>query len=344
MHGNLVLTQHGAVTVIPQPTAERIAATNASGDAFWLDIAAVDTGAIALLRETFGFHPLAIEDAEHFGQRPKIDAYDDFSLLVAFGLLAGGTPVEVHFFCTDRFVITVHREGVPELDAIIQRLTAHTKARPALPSPAMMLHRLLDALVDSYFPVLDAMDEQIDALEDAILSRPTEEQLGDLFRLKRRLVTVRRLATEQRDALGSALTADDAIPGMTSDTQRYFRDLYDHLMRLSQTADSYRDLLSSVLDTHLSTTSNRLNVVMKQMTIIATVFLPLTFLTGFFGQNFGWMVDRIGGAWVFWTAGVGMQLAIAAALWAMFRRKGWLGSDIDAPGDGAGAQGNAASG
>jgi magnesium transporter len=318
MRGHLV-TPDATVT---DPDARTIAATVASGGRFWLDLSDPDAATTALLRDGFRFHPLAVEDAEHFGQRPKIDDYDEFLLVVAYGLTDDGDPVEVHCFYTDRYLVTVHRDAVAVVQEVLLKL--HRRAVP-LPEPVMLLYRVLDGLVDGYFPVLDAMDELIDALEDDILRHPTDQQLGQLFRLKRRLISVRKLAVEQRDMFNAVLSGGMDLPGMTPDAERYFRDLYDHLVRISQTADSYRDLMSSVLDTHLSTTSNRLNMVMKQLAIIATVFLPMSFLTGFFGQNFGWMVDRIGGPALFWVAGVALQVVTAVSLLAMFRRKGWLG-------------------
>jgi magnesium transporter len=127
------------------------------------------------------------------------------------------------------------------------------------------------------------------------------------------------------------LSGADVLPGMTPDAERYFRDLYDHLIRISDLVDSYRDLTSGALDTHLSTVSNRLNVVMKQLTIIATIFLPLSFLTGFFGQNFAWMVNRITTLPAFLVVGVGLQVLTAGALIVMFRRRGWLSSDGTVP-------------
>ena len=176
-------------------------------------------------------------------------------------------------------------------------------------------------------PVLARLDDQIDELEDEILQRPTEQQLGRLFDMKRSLIALRKVVTPQRDMFATLLSGADVLPGMTPDAERYFRDLYDHLIRISDLVDSYRDLTSGALDTHLSTVSNRLNVVMKQLTIIATIFLPMSFLTGFFGQNFAWMVNRITTLPVFLLVGVGSQLLTAGALVAMFRHRGWLSSD-----------------
>ena len=127
------------------------------------------------------------------------------------------------------------------------------------------------------------------------------------------------------------LSGSGALPGMTSDAERYFRDLYDHLIRISDLVDSYRDLMSGVLDTHLSTVSNRLNVVMKQLTIIATVFLPLSFLTGFFGQNFAWMVNRLASLPVFIVVGIALPAAVVVGLMVVFRQRGWLSADGTVP-------------
>jgi magnesium transporter len=195
----------------------------------------------------------------------------------------------------------------------------------------MLLYRVIDSLVDGYFPVLAGLDDEIDELEDDILERPTEQQLGRLFDMKRSLIAMRKVVTPQRDMFATLLSGQDALPGMTPDAERYFRDLYDHLIRISDLVDSYRDLMSGALDTHLSTVSNRLNVVMKQLTIIATIFLPLSFLTGFFGQNFGWMISHLTGLPVFLTVGIGLQIAVVIALVLLFRQRGWLSSNGTVP-------------
>src|SRR5262249_26519293 len=157
----------------------------------------------------------------------------------------------------------------------------------------------------------------IDELEDAILVRPTVDQLGQLFEMKRSLIAIRKVVTPARDTFAGVATGVGQLPGMTPDAERYFRDLYDHLIRLSGLVDSYRDLLSGVLDTHLSTVSNRLNVIMKQLTIIATVFLPLTYLTGFFGQNFAVLVDGITSMPAFLIFGIGLELVAVLLLLLM---------------------------
>jgi magnesium transporter len=195
----------------------------------------------------------------------------------------------------------------------------------------MLLYLVVNTLIDGYFPVLADLDDQIDELEDAILQRPTDQQLGQLFDMKRWLIALRKVVDPQRDMFATLTSGADALPGMTPDAERYYRALYDHLIRISDLVDSYRDLLSGVLDTHLSTVSNRLNVVVKQLTIIATIFLPLSFLTGFFGQNFAWMVNHITSLPAFLGAGIGLQVAVTVALLVVFRRRGWLSADGTVP-------------
>jgi magnesium transporter len=295
------------------------------GSFFWLDLDGVDDEARDLLLNVFVLHRLAVEDAQHFGQRPKIEDYDDYTYLVVHGASADGSGTdEVHFILSDHYVITVHRGQCPALDEVRARLS-HRKASDVRSPDITLLYLVIDHLVDSFFPLLDKFDSQIDDLEDAILVKPTDEQLGTLFAMKRSLITVRKVVTPQRDMFASISSGVTGLPGLDNDGQRYMRDIYDHLIRISDLVDGYRDLLSGVMDTHLSTVSNRLNVVMKQLTIIATVFLPLSFLTGFFGQNFSFLVGHITGRWPFWVFGIGLELAAAAGLLYLFRKRGWLG-------------------
>ena len=319
---SFLIMADGTEREVSQGTLRQLLDTSAH---FWLDLADVDRDtADSLLRDTFGFHELAVKAADHFGQRPKLEAYDDFALLVVYGAAGQSRLVEVHCFYTENYLVTVHRKACPELTELASRLKQQAGPRP---DTAMLLYRVVDALIDGYFPVLARFDDRIDELEDAILARPTDEQLGQLFDMKRSLIALRKVVTPQRDMFAALLSGVGELPGMTPDTERYFRDLYDHLIRISDLVDSYRDLMSGVLDTHLSTVSNRLNVVMKQLTIIATIFLPLSFLTGFFGQNFAWMVMRITGLPVFIGAGIALPTAVVVGLLLFFRRRGWLTAD-----------------
>lgn len=296
------------------------------GEFFWLDLDGVDDETSELFRTDLGFHPLAVEDAEHFGQRPKIEDYDGFTYFVVCGAdRETRAAIEVHVFYSDTQVVTVHRGRCTPFDDIHNRLARHRKDELS-PPQISILYLVVDQLVDSFFPVLTQFDDRIDELEDEILKLPTEEQLGELFDMKRTLVSLRKVVTPQRDMFAALLSGVSGLPGMTPEDERYFRDLYDHLIRVSDLVDSYRDLLTGAMDTHLSTVSNRLNVVMKQLAIIATVFLPLSWLTGFFGQNFSLLVNHvINHNWTFWVLGVGLEVLAAVGLLVMFRRRGWLG-------------------
>jgi Mg2+ and Co2+ transporter CorA len=188
----------------------------------------------------------------------------------------------------------------------------------------LLLYRVVDGLVDSFFPILAAVDNRIDDLEDQIFLRADDRQLQEILRMKRLLVGMRKAVTPQRDTFASLMGRVAALPGLEDEDERYFRDVYDHLIRISDLIDSYRDLLTGAMDVYLSAVSNRLNSVMKQLTVIATIFLPLTFITGFFGQNFGWIVDNIGGLPAFLALGIGIEIPIVVALLTLFKRRGWF--------------------
>jgi magnesium transporter len=305
-------------------TGDSVAAAVASASPFWLDLGGVDDEAARLLTDTFRFHPLAVEDAEHFGQRPKIDEFDDFTYFVVHGALPDGGLAEMHIFLTTHGVVTVHHGECPALVDVHRRIERRHTIDDASPQ-VTLLYMIVDSMVDTFFPVLNRFDDRVDELEDEILRQPTEQQLGVLFDMKRSLIAMRKVVAPQRDMFAALASGVVQLPGMTTEGERYFRDLYDHLIRIADVVDSYRDLLSGVMDTHVSTVSNRLNVVMKQLTIIATIFLPLSYLTGFFGQNFSFLVGHITGRMPFFLFGLGLEVAAAAVLLYFFRKRGWLG-------------------
>ena len=237
----------------------------------------------------------------------------------------GFATTELHIFLLEHSVITVHHGHCPALDDVHARIARRHLVRGVSPQ-TFLLYLIVDSLIDSFFPVLSQFDDRIDALEDEILRQPTEAQLGVLFDLKRSLIDMRKVITPQRDMFAALASGVVELPSMTDEGLRYFRDIYDHLIRIADVVDGYRDLLSGVMDTHVSTVSNRLNGVMKQLTIIATIFLPLSFLTGFFGQNFAYMVRVwLMPTWSFFVLGIGLELATAVFLFVLFRRRGWLG-------------------
>jgi magnesium transporter len=315
--------------VIDHETSEEIGFTReavekllARGTFFWVDVAGPTDADFAILRDVFKFHPLAVEDSEQFHQRAKIDDYDDFVFLVVYGASDDDDRlVEVHCFYSERFLVTVHHDDCPAFAELRRR---YAKRHDAVDDPPLLLYRIVDALVDSFFPVLAELDDLIDEIEDQTFINAGQEQLQQIFGLKRLLVGMRKAVTPQRDAFASLTAGAVELPGASDEVGRYFRDVYDHMIRISDLIDTYRDLLTSAMDVYLSTVSNRLNVVMKQLAVIATIFLPLTFITGLFGQNFGWMVRHIGSWEAFFLLGICAPLLVVAMLVLMFRRQGWF--------------------
>jgi len=293
-----------------------------AGTFFWIDVEQPDADDFAVLRDVFDFHPLALEDSEHFGQRAKLDEYGDYVFLVVYGANPDDDRlVEVHCFYSERYLITLHRDETPAFTALRAR---YAKQQAPLGDPPRLLYRIVDSLVDSFFPVLADFDDRIDELENAIFLKADDAQLQEIFSMKRLLVGMRKAVTPQRDLFASLMGGVAQLPGMTEEDERYFRDVYDHLIRISDLIDTYRDLLTGAMDVYLSTVANRTNVVTKQLAVIATIFLPLSFITGFFGQNFGFLVRNITGQPAFLGLGIGLELVAVAGLLLLFRRRGWL--------------------
>jgi magnesium transporter len=225
----------------------------ASGSFFWIDLPAPKAEDFAVLRDVFQFHPLALEDSEHFGQRAKLEDYDDFVFLVIYGAVPDEDRlVEVHCFYSERFLITVHRDDAPAFVVLRDR---YQKRRAPMEGSALMLYRIIDALVDSFFPILADFDDRIDELETQIFLHASNKQLQEIFAMKRLLVGIRKAVTPQRDLFASLLGGVTELSGMTTEAERHFRDVYDHLIRLTDLVDTYRDLLTSSMDVFLSTVS-----------------------------------------------------------------------------------------
>jgi magnesium transporter len=307
------------VRVLNAIDRDEIAKLRKQGEFFWLDLHAVSDDDATALEELLGVHEMVIEDIVERDQRPKLDEYGDYVLLVFYGarLTEEKRPglIEVEMIIHGDFVVSVHHEPCSELDA----LHGYFDRRPP-GNEQFVVYRILDTLTDTFFPVLSHMDDEIDDIENDVISQPDDAQLQRIFRLKRDLVVMRKIVTPQRDVFARA--GDDIIdlPNLEAGTRDYFRDVYDHLIRISDLIDSYRDLLTGAMDVYLSTVSNRLNVVMKRLTLVATIFLPLSFVVGFFGQNFGWMVRHISSFEAFMAYGTGGLAVSTAALLLWFRR------------------------
>jgi magnesium transporter len=290
---------------------------------FWLDLDAPSDADIDTLDDLFHFHPLAMEDLRKKGQRPKLEDFGDYMFLVYYGALdpEAGTGVhleEVHSFISGSYLVTVHDGECSTLDEVRKRLDALPPS-----SEQFVVYRVLDALTDTFFPLLEDLEDRLEKLDEEIFSAPSPDHLQPLTELRRDLVELGRVATPQRDMLARHVDDILEIPGLQADSRNYFRDLYDHAIRISDQIDSYRDLLIGSRDAYLSVTSNRLNQITKQLTLVATIFLPLSFVVGFFGQNFGWMVRNINNAADFWVIGAGSMVLSLVILVVWLRRSSY---------------------
>jgi magnesium transporter len=309
-------------------TAASVRQALGDGNLLWLDLQQPDEDEVTLLQDVFKLHPLALQDVREFGQRPKVEDFGNVVYMVGYGMTADGKGfAEVHFFVAADYLITVSNAASPWLEQLRDRLDKPGGQLPDGSRPARLVlwHHILDGMFDSFFPALADFDDRIDELQEQIFAKPTSGQLQQLFDMQRWLVEARKLVSPQRDMMASLVSGMVELPASTPEADPYLRDLYDHLIRVSDLIDSYRDLLSNAMSAYLSMVSNKLNEVMKQLTIIATIFLPLSFLTGFFGQNFTWLVAQLGGLPTFLIVGVGTEVLAVIGLYWLFKRRGWLG-------------------
>jgi magnesium transporter len=294
----------------------------------WIDLMDPTADDLELLRVRFGFHPLALEDCAHLDQRPKLEEFGDHTFLVTQGFGCADTLVrnlelyELHAFLGRNYLVTVHTGRVPAVEKLWAR--GCSIQSPLERGPDFLYYLIADALVDEGFPILDRISDEIETIEDEVLLHPRREAFARIFELKRLLVQMRKVLNPQRDMISMLARRGDAR--VSERTALYFRDIFDHLVRLSESIEANRDLLGNSVDAYLSSVSNRTNEVMKYLTVLSAVFLPLSFVVGFFGQNFHYLPGFPN-----WTEshvlGSGMALACVAIPLLMliwFKRKGWL--------------------
>lgn len=291
----------------------------------WFDVAAPTESDFALIQEEFGLHPLAIEDAVKAHQRPKIEAYGASWFIIVHGATRTGDRLEIHeiaIFAGAKFIVTVRSRPAFPLEEIQRRW--HQRAVGQRHDSGALLYTILDTVVDGYVPIGEAFEDQVEALEDDLLGEGarTDAVLLQIFAMKKDLARFRRAVVPMRDILTPIMRGELRL--FEQDELPYYRDVYDHVALVVDQLDAARDLVNNARDTHISIASHRQNEVAKQLTVVATIFLPLTFITGFFGQNFGWLVNHITGTPSFVLWGLGSELAALLLLLAYFRHKGWF--------------------
>lgn len=298
-----IVCDHDRLEALADPA--RISDAIANRDhTVWVDIAAPTDEEWRCLKDEFHFHPLSLEDVERRHQRPKIDVYPDYYFLVVYAIAyrdgsenadstgAGAADPdpdaptldtrELAIFLGSNFIVTVHVEPIAEIDEVWNHWQRRTEVIGS--DVGALLHVLLDHLIDAYFPIIDRMAERIEDMEEKLFDHFDPSALAEIFALKKDLLALRRIVAPERDVLNVLLRRDPPI--LTEHAVLFFQDVYDHTLRVLDSIDTYRDLLSSALDAYLSVQSNNLNEVMRRLTVISTIFLPLTFITGFFGMNF----------------------------------------------------------
>ncbi len=295
-----------------------------ASEKLWVDIELPDNGAKDLLRQTFRLHELSLEDALSEIHHPKIELFDHYLYLILHGILpgAGGRGFETNdtdFFLGDQFLVTVHHAP----SRLISQEQQVCLRNPYVfgEGPVGVLHRIIDVMVDHYRPEVAALEDRLEVLEEQVFENPRDNPVRDILMLKRDVSSLRRVALPQRDAIGRLARREfELIP----DVMAYrFRDVYDHLVQITDEAVFFQDRVTGLLDASLSGQSNRLNQVMKVLTVMSTIFLPLTVLTGLYGMNV--VIPYLPGpdGMQFWWI-VGMSATIVVSMLAVFRWRDWL--------------------
>lgn len=295
---------------------ELAAAMGADAGTLWVEIDATVPAQHALLEKLFRFHPLAIEDTLNPKTRVKYEEYDGYLFVVMRGVrFCDETPdpydletINLCFFLGPGWLVTVRGQPMPMLDELLRRLAQSPELLAK--GPGRVMHAILDQAVDSFFPVLERIDEFVDGLEERVFVRGDQDALRDIFAVKRVVFAMRRHLGPAREVMNQLTNRPTEL--LTAGSQIYFRDVYDHVLRINDALDAYRDLLGSTLDSYLSQVSNRLSQASKALGAVATVTLPFVIVSGMWGMNFGRM-PLAQHPYGFWIA-VGLQVAIALAI------------------------------
>jgi len=305
--------QEGDATVRPPQAGERL----------WVDVVTPTTAELELLRERFDLHPVAIDSCLHIDTRPKLEEYREQLFIVLHKLVvperanAPLTGLELHAFLGEGYLITIQDAQLPEVTAVSDRWLAESSLRDR--SLVYAYYLVCERLAHANFDALDGLFETVEKIEDSVLQQADDDVLPELFVAKRRLAGARRLIVPQREVL--AIILDSGTTYIDERSRLYFRRVLDMLMRMSEAIDTQREILSNVLDAHLSLVSNRTNEIMKSLTLLSAIFMPLSFVTGFFGQNFTHLpFDNAALMWV----GLGTCLLVPLSMLFWFKSRKWL--------------------
>ena len=306
------------------PSIDRTWLNPAAGACLWVDLAEPSIPESLVLSDTFAFHPLSVEDAMEARQYPKAEAYDGYLYVVLHGIHFrpaehGFATHDVDFFVGPTYLVTVHDGDSRSI--VDLRDNAERNQKILAEGPVALFHRIVDSLVDHYRPEVEKLEDRIDAVETKVFGEPTPAMVREILAQKRDVSSLRRIILPQRDVVARLARRD--FVDISTEMSFRFRDVYDHLVRISDDAFMFQDRITGILDAHLSNVSNRLNEVMKVLTIVSTLLLPLTVLTGMYGMNVP--LPRFPGgdpAQFWWLVAIG--IGIVASMLGFFRRKRWI--------------------
>jgi magnesium transporter len=306
---------------------DRIAAHRKDDEFFWLDLESPDEAAVDTLQAALGLHPMAHEDTREFGQAPKADVYHSYVLVVFFTAIESThsdrvvQPVEVHVYVSGGWIVTVRQAALPALVQLHQQLAPAGKREEDY-----LVYRIFDELTDAFFPAISAIEDRIDTIEAEVLERPRRELLGRVYRRKQEVHTLQRLIATQRDEFQNASDAILDLAGLSRGTRAYLRDVSDHLTQIAGELQRQNDDLTAIAGIYFNASAERLNRTATRLSVAATFFVVWTLITGFFGQNFQWLVDNVESFTDFLAFGVGGLLlptvVLATVLW--IKRHDWF--------------------
>lgn len=286
---------------------------------FWVDFFQPNKEEIIQLEEFFHFHPLAIEDClDDLNQRPKIDYYENYQFIIIHALRKRDfRPVELDLFVGDKWLVSFHKEEINEILEVWEYLCNNASLRK---NPFFLMHKLIDTMVDEYFPPAYELEDKLNSIEDNTKNETIAELIDQLFDLRNELSKLRRTILPMRDLLYRMINSERL--SYLKEQHLYFNDVHDHLLKLSEMLETYRDFSSDIRDNYLSVNSNNMNTTMMTLTVITTIFMPLTFIVGLYGMNFEYMPE------LSWRYGyffvLGIMLTIAIVMFRFFVKKGWL--------------------
>jgi magnesium transporter len=296
----------------------------ASNTVVWVDLESPSIPESLILSDTFAFHPLSVEDAMSARQYPKAEAYDGYLYIILHAIAFQKAEhcfdtQDVDFFLGPNYLVTVHAGDCPSLQEL--RSHAPRNAKIFSDGPVALFHRLVDAIVDHYRPEMDKLEDRLDEMENTIFERPNPAMMRQILAEKRQVAALRRIINPQRDVVARLARRD--FVDISTEMSFRFRDVYDHLVRVADDSMMFQDRITGMLDAHLSNVSNRLNEVMKVLTVVATVFMPPTLLAGIYGMNVPLPHFPGSDAGQFWWL-TGICIVMIVAMLAVFRRRHWI--------------------